>query len=229
MLPEPLAGSTSNSRFGRDVEVNSMNLSPKQQVEMLKKEQKEMENTQRETAESIVTSLDHVADTLLALQPANVEYQTSFKTERVAVAVVRSPANEDIQVHAGGIVANIPGRESKTQTTDVLDLKMSVFQKNPYSWAESTGGQNISSPVAFVTMTENKAESITEKRRLNLDFPFLPAQPRGQPNDPTPLNGATKQPGVVEGNSKVSNGENMTHHAFVVPEDNVVPVVHLTC
>ncbi|XP_078576830.1 uncharacterized protein LOC144862319 [Branchiostoma floridae x Branchiostoma japonicum] len=227
MLPETPVKSTTDSLSGSDVDINNMELSPKQQVERLKKKNKEKENAQRETAESIVTSLDKVADTLLALQPANVAYRTTFNTERVAVAVVRSPANEDIQVHSGQIVANIPGREMKTQTNDVLDFKMSVFQKNPYSWAASTGGQNISSPVAFVTMKENDPGSRTEKRRLNMDFPFVPAQSRGQPPDPTPLDRATKQPGAVEGNSKVYNGENMTYYTFTVPEGNVVPVVHL--
>ncbi|XP_066270024.1 polycystin-1-like protein 2 [Branchiostoma lanceolatum] len=228
MLPEPETpiGSTSDTLFGSDVDIDNVDLSPKQQVKMLKEKQKEKEDAQRETAQSIVASLDHVGDTLLALQPPNVKYRTSFKTASVAVAVVRSPASEDIQLDSDQIVAIIPGRPKETQTNDMLDVQMSVFHKNPYSWAESTGGQNISSPVAFLTVKSNEPKNLFEKQRLNLNIPFVSSPPRErEPTGTPPLDGVTEQPNDVEGDVRVSNGKNMTYHAFAVPEDNVVPVV----
>ncbi|XP_066296162.1 polycystin-1-like protein 2 [Branchiostoma lanceolatum] len=228
MLPEPETplGSTSDPLFGSDVDIENVDLSPKQQVKMLKEKQKEKEDAQRETAQSIVASLDHVGHTLLALQPPNVKYRTSFKTASVAVAVVRSPASEDIQLDSDQIVANIPGRAKETQTNDILDVQISVFDKNPYSWAESTGGQNISSPVAFLTVKSNEQENLGEKQRLNLNIPFISSQPREQPTNPPPLEGATENPNGMIDAVRVSNGDNMTHHAFAVPEHSV-PVVRM--
>ncbi|KAI8494522.1 hypothetical protein Bbelb_277480, partial [Branchiostoma belcheri] len=124
MLPEPETpiGSTADNLFGSYIDINNADLSPKQQLKILKDKQKEKENAQQETAQSIVASLDKVADTLLALQPVNVEYQTSFRTKDVAVSVVRSSSKKDIQLDSDHIVVDIPGRE--TQSNDMLDVKV---------------------------------------------------------------------------------------------------------
>ncbi|KAI8514012.1 hypothetical protein Bbelb_083360, partial [Branchiostoma belcheri] len=181
MLPEPETpiGSTADNLFGSYIDINNADLSPKQQLKILKDKQKEK--------------------TML------------------------SSSKKDIQLDSDHIVVDIPGRE--TQTTDMLDVKMSVFNKNPYSWAESTGGQNISSPVVFFTMKTNEPGSLSVNKRVNLNLPFLPSQPRGHPTAPPPLDGAIKQPNAAKVDA--SNGKNMTYHAFTVPKDNSVPVVRL--
>ncbi|KAI8494521.1 hypothetical protein Bbelb_277470 [Branchiostoma belcheri] len=74
-------------------------------------------------------------------------------------------------------------------------------------------------------MKTNEPGSLSENQRVNLNLPFLPSQPREQPTAPPPLDGAIKQPNAAK--VDVSNGKNMTYHAFTVPEDNFVPVVRL--
>ncbi|XP_019627160.1 PREDICTED: fibronectin-like [Branchiostoma belcheri] len=102
------------------IDTSATDLSPRQQLKVLKEKEKEK---QREASQIIVASLDQVADTLLALQPEDVKYQSSFKTENVAVDVARSPSDKDLHIGSGDIVANIPPT-NLTNAHDMMDIKL---------------------------------------------------------------------------------------------------------
>ena len=70
-----------------------------------------------------MASLDTVAETLLAMQPDDVEYRSGFKTESIAVDVARISSDKDIHLDSGDIVANIPATTG-SKTNDMLDVKV---------------------------------------------------------------------------------------------------------
>ncbi|CAH1250665.1 PKD2L1 [Branchiostoma lanceolatum] len=203
------------------IDTSAIDLSRKQQLKMLKEKEKEKGHMQRKTSQSIVASLDQVADTLLALQPVDVEYHSSFKTESVAVNVARFSSDEELILDSGDIVATIPPTPG-SKTRDMLDVKMSVFKKNPYSWSKSTGGQNISS-VTFLTINSKGSGNESKEQEVKLDMPFVPSQERGQSTG-RPSQVTTERPSTTEDGT---NGTTMEYHAFNVQYDNVIPVVRM--
>ncbi|XP_078658360.1 uncharacterized protein LOC144903817 [Branchiostoma floridae x Branchiostoma belcheri] len=243
-LPEqqpPIVTTASSNILESDlIDVNSADLSPKQQLKMLKEKQKEKEDMQKRAALNIVKSLDSVADTLLALQPGNAEYQTTFGTENVGVTLSRSPSNRDLHLSNGPITATIPSTGSGSQTNSMLDLKMLSFKKNPYSWKQSTGGQNISSPVTVLSMEtrgfgkgqkqgrQRGPRSLKEEKQVNLDIPFVPLQERELTTDAPHV--TTHKPGERSAESSIDrgNGTTMTYHRFSIPVGNVIPVLHMS-
>ncbi|KAI8499818.1 hypothetical protein Bbelb_221350 [Branchiostoma belcheri] len=244
MLPEqqpPIETAGSSNILESDlIDVNSADLSPKQQLKMLKDKQKEEEDMQKRAALNIVKSLDSVAGTLLALQPADVEYQETLGTGNVGVTVSRSPSNKDLHLGNGHTTATIPRTSSGSKTNDMLDLKMLSFKKNPYSWKQSTGGQNISSPVTVLSMysresgtgpkpnRQGEPGSFKEERQVNLDIPFEPVQERVLTTDAPHM--TTHKPGEKSPESSVNGGNSttMTYHRFSIPDGNVIPVLHMS-
>ncbi|XP_078689492.1 polycystin-1-like protein 2 [Branchiostoma floridae x Branchiostoma belcheri] len=204
------------------IDTSSTDLSPRQQLKMLKEKEKEKEDTQRKTSQSIVASLDQVADTLLALQPDNVEYQSSFQTETVAVDVARLPSDKELLLGSGDILATIPPT-SGAKAHEMWDVKMSVFKKNPYSWSESTGGQNISSSVIFLTIDSKNSETLNKSKEVNLVMPFEGHKWHKRERRQTPEE-TTERPRT---GGKNTNGTTMAYHAFNVPADNVIPVIRM--
>ncbi|XP_078674742.1 uncharacterized protein LOC144912878 [Branchiostoma floridae x Branchiostoma belcheri] len=244
MLPEqqPPIETTDNSNILESdlIDVNSADLSPKQQLKMLKDKQKEKEDMQKRAALNIVKSLDSVAGTLLALQPADAEYQATLGTGNVGVTLSRSPSNKDLHLGNGHTTATIPRTSSGSQTNDMLDLKMLSFKKNPYSWKQSTGGQNISSPVTVLSMysresgtgqkpnRQGEPGSFKEDKQVNLNIPFEPLQERGLTTDAPHM--TTHKPGEKSPESSVNGGNRttMTYHRFSIPDGNVIPVLHMS-
>ncbi|KAI8480406.1 hypothetical protein Bbelb_418640, partial [Branchiostoma belcheri] len=153
------------------IDTSATDLSPRQQLKVLKEKQKEKEDMQREASQIIVASLDQVADTLLALQPQD----------------------------------------------------MSVFKKNPYSWSKSTGGQNISSSVAFLTIDSKNSGTFTKNKKVKLDMPFVPSHEKQEPASRS-SHVTTESPSTAKENT---NGTTMVYHAFNVPADNVIPVIRM--
>ncbi|XP_078664157.1 uncharacterized protein LOC144907228 [Branchiostoma floridae x Branchiostoma belcheri] len=204
------------------IDTSATDISPRQQLKVLKEKEKEKEDMQREASQTIVASLDQVADTLLALQPEDVKYQSSFKTENVAVDVARSPSDKDLHIGSGDIVANIPPT-NLTNAHDMMDIKMSVFRKNPYSWSKSTGGQNISSSVGFLTIDSKNSGTFTKNKKVKLDMPFVPSHEKQEPASRS-SHVTTESPSTAKENT---NGTTMTYHAFNVPADNVIPVIRM--
>ncbi|CAH1249970.1 PKD2L1 [Branchiostoma lanceolatum] len=190
------------------IDTSSTDLSPKQQLKMLKEKEKEKENK--------------VAETLLALQPEDVEYHSSFKTENLAVNVARSSSDEELILDSGDIVATIPPTPG-SKTHDMRDVKTVLFKKNPYSWSESTGGQNMSSSVTFLTIKSKNSGSESKGQEVKLDIPFVPSEERGQPTG-RPSQVTTERPSTADDNT---NGTTMAYHAFNVQYDNVIPVVRM--
>ncbi|CAH1253798.1 PKD2L1 [Branchiostoma lanceolatum] len=241
-LPEqqPPIASSSDNLFESDlIDTNSADLSPKQQLKMLKDKQKEKEDMQRRAALNILESLKGVAGTLLALQPGDAEYQATFGTEEVGITVSRSPSNKTLRLGNGRTNVTISQTSNGTQTNSMLDLKMLAFKKNPYSWKQSTGGQNISSPVTILSMNTRESEkgpkpqrrgaaSLSEERQVNLDIPFVPSQEGGQTADTSHV--TTREPRTTDPESSINgtNGTTMTYHRFSVPKGNVIPVLHMT-
>ncbi|XP_078692961.1 polycystin-1-like protein 2 [Branchiostoma floridae x Branchiostoma belcheri] len=225
MLPEPETQTVnySDNLFESDViDMSDPDVSPKQQLKMLKEKQEEKQSMQQKASQSIVASLDQVADTLLALQPEGGEYHSRFETKSVSVDVARSPSDKDLLLSSSDVVANILSTQTGTQTHRMQDVKVAVFKRNPYSWSESTGGQNISSSVTFLTVDSKEPGSHRKNREVELDMPFVPFQETVQPADRPHV--TTETPSTAEGNS---NGTAMVYHAFSVPQDNVIPVVHM--
>ncbi|KAI8506533.1 hypothetical protein Bbelb_159600 [Branchiostoma belcheri] len=225
MLPEPETQTVnySDNLFESDViDMSDPDVSPKQQLKMLKEKQEEKQSMQQKASQSIVASLDQVADTLLALQPEGGEYHSRFEAKSVCVNVARLPSDKDLLLNSCDVVANILSTQTGAQTHHMQDVKMVVFKKNPYSWSESTGGQNISSSVTFLTIDSKEPGSRRKNREVELDMPFAPFQETEQPLDRPHV--TTETPSTVEGNS---NGTAMVYHAFSVPHDNVIPVVHM--
>ncbi|CAH1250637.1 PKD1L3 [Branchiostoma lanceolatum] len=220
---ETQTDSNSDNVFESDlIDTSSTDLSPKQQLKMLKEKEREKEDMQRKASQSIVASLDQVAETLLALQPEDVEYHSSFKTENLAVNVARFSSDEELILDSGDIVATIPPTPG-SKTHDMRDVKTLLFKKNPYSWSESTGGQNISSSVTFLTIESKNSGSETKGQEVKLDMPFVPSEERGQPTG-RPSQVTTKRPSTEDDNT---NGTTMAYHAFNVQYDNVIPVVSM--
>ncbi|KAI8514744.1 hypothetical protein Bbelb_073350 [Branchiostoma belcheri] len=244
MLPEqqpPIETAGSSNILESDlIDVNSADLSPKQQLKMLKDKQKEKEDMQKRAAMNIVKSLDSVAGTLLALQPADAEYQATLGTGNVGVTLSRSPSNKDLQIGNGRTTATIPRTSSGSKTNDMLDLKMLSFKKNPYSWKQSTGGQNISSPVTVLSMHSRESEkepalnrqgeqgSPEEEKQVNLDVPFEPLQERGLTTDAPHMTTHKVMRKSPESSVNGGNRTTMTYHRFSIPDGNVIPVLHMT-
>ncbi|XP_066278838.1 polycystin-1-like protein 2 [Branchiostoma lanceolatum] len=225
MLPEQemqTASYSDNLSESDFIDTSSTDLSPKQQLKMLRDKQNEREDMQQKASQSIVASLDQVAETLLALQPEDVEYHSGFKTESVAVDVARFPSDEELHLDSGDIVANIPPTpESKTR--DMLDVKMSVFKKNPYSWSKATGGQNVTSSVAFLTINSKNSGNLSKEQEVKLDMAFVPSQESGELAF-RPSHVTTERPSKAEDNT---NGTTMAYHAFNVQHNNVIPVIRM--
>ncbi|XP_078659276.1 uncharacterized protein LOC144904302 isoform X2 [Branchiostoma floridae x Branchiostoma belcheri] len=225
MLPEgetPTTADVENLLQSNLVDLNSGNFSPKQQLRMMKDRQQEKEETQQQAAVNIVTSLDNIADTLLALQPEDTEYQATFTTRDVAVTVSRSMLNENLRLNSGQTAVTIVRTSNDNQTSNMLDVRMSVFEKNPYSWKQSTGGQNISSPVTFLSVKGSESKDL----QINLDFPLASDFSR---------HGRRKRRSPPHTNSKVlhkmassDNGTNMTYHVFNFPNDDTIPIIQMT-
>ncbi|CAH1259377.1 FN1 [Branchiostoma lanceolatum] len=190
------------------IDTSSTDLSPKQQLKMLQEKEREKE--------------DMVAETLLALQPEDVKYHSSFKTENLAVNVARFSSDEELILDSGDIVATIPPTPG-SKTHDMRDVKTLLFKKNPYSWSESTGGQNISSSVSFLTIESKNSGSERKGQEVKLDIPFVPSRERGQPTG-RPSQVTTERPSTADDNT---NGTTMAYHAFNVQYDNVIPVVRM--
>ncbi|XP_078660571.1 uncharacterized protein LOC144905067 isoform X1 [Branchiostoma floridae x Branchiostoma belcheri] len=244
MLPEqqpPIETTSSSNIFESDlIDVNSADLSPKQQLKLLKDKQKEKEDMQKRVVLNIVKSLDSVASTLLALQPGDAEYQATFGTGNVGVTLSRSPSNRDLHINNGRTTVTIPRTSSGSQTNSMLDLKMLSFKKNPYSWRQSTGGQNISSPVTVLSMDTRESgkglkrkrrgepRSLKEEKQVNLDIPFEPLQERELTTNTPHV--TTRTPGEKSPKSRIdgTNGTMMTYHRFSVPDGNVIPVLHMS-
>ncbi|KAI8507073.1 hypothetical protein Bbelb_155120 [Branchiostoma belcheri] len=110
-------------------------------------------------------------------------------------------------------------KEKKKEKEDM----MLVFRKNPYSWRKSTGGQNISSSVAFLTIDAKNTGNLIKTRKIKLDMPFVPSYDKLQPGSRS-SHVTTESPNTAEENT---NGTTMVYHAFNVPADNVIPVVRM--
>ena len=73
----------------------------------------------------MVESLDQVADTLLMLQPENVEYEARFETEDISLVVVKPISSENVQIESGNIVVHIPTMTSAERTQNIMGVKVS--------------------------------------------------------------------------------------------------------
>ncbi|CAH1266463.1 PKD1L3 [Branchiostoma lanceolatum] len=211
MLPEQetqTAGYSDNLFESDLIDTSSTDLSPKQQLKMFREKQNERE--------------DMVAETLLTLQPEDVEYHSSFKTESVAVNMARSPSDKDLLLDSGDIVANIPPTPGP-KTRNMVDVRMSVFKKNPYSWSKATGGQNITSSVALLTINPKTSGDLSKELKVKLDMAFVPSK-ESRHSAGRPSHVTTERPSRAEENT---NGTTMAYHAFNVQYDNVIPVIRM--
>ncbi|KAI8507049.1 hypothetical protein Bbelb_154880, partial [Branchiostoma belcheri] len=126
------------------IDTSATDLSPRQQLKVLKEKEKEKEDMQQEASQSIVSSLRQIADTLLALLPDEVEYKSSFRTESVALDVARFPSDKDLHIGSGDIVAYIPPT-NRSNAQDMLGIKPDsrsshVTTESPNTAEENTNG-----------------------------------------------------------------------------------------
>ncbi|CAH1249640.1 PKD1L3 [Branchiostoma lanceolatum] len=225
MAPEqepPIPSHVDNLFESNLVDIRATDLSPKQQLKKLREEQKEREDTQQLVALSLVASLDQAADTLLTLKPENVEYEASFEIGEVSLVIAKPLSSGNLKLESGNIAVNIPETTSAEETPSLWDVKVAVFQKNPLSWSDSTGGQNISSPVVVLRLNEKNPDINGTTPRVTLDFRRVQSYRTGQPTTPQP-HITTETPRVTKG-----NGTALTYHAFSVPSDDVISVVTMT-
>ncbi|XP_078660082.1 uncharacterized protein LOC144904814 [Branchiostoma floridae x Branchiostoma belcheri] len=224
MLPEgetPITADIKSLLQSNLVDLNSGDFSPKQQLKMLKDRQREKEDMQQRAALNIVTSLDNIADTLLALQPEDTEYQATFTTRDVAVTVSRSMSSENLRLNSGQTAVTIVRTSNDSWTSNMLDVRMSVFEKNPYSWKQSTGGQNISSPVMLLSVKGSESKDL----QINLDFPLASDSSRhGRRKRRAPHTNSK----VLHKMASSANGTNMTYHVFHFPNDDTIPIIQMT-
>ncbi|XP_078621269.1 uncharacterized protein LOC144887744 [Branchiostoma floridae x Branchiostoma japonicum] len=223
MVPEeamvPIPSHVDNLFENDLIDILATDNSPKQQLKMLRDEQKEREDTEQLVALSMVESLDQVADTLLMLQPENAEDEARFETEDISLVVAKPISSENVQIESGNIVVHIPAMTSAERTQNILGVKMAVFKKNPYSWSDLTGGKNISSAVVVLTMNVRGHQ---KNQRVNPDFPLVHSKTTAQPTTAQP-HVTTKTSPTIKGNGTV-----MTYHAFHVPDDDVIPIVTMS-
>ncbi|KAI8485745.1 hypothetical protein Bbelb_365790 [Branchiostoma belcheri] len=150
MLPKQktqTASDSDNTVENDLIDTSATDLSPRQQLMVLKEKKKEKEDMQGEASQSIVASLGQVADTLLALLPEEVEYQSSFRTGNVALDVARFPSDKDLHIGSGDIVAYFTPI-NRTNAQDMLDIKPGsrsshVTTESPNTAEENTNGTTM--------------------------------------------------------------------------------------
>ncbi|XP_078664160.1 uncharacterized protein LOC144907233 [Branchiostoma floridae x Branchiostoma belcheri] len=219
---------TSSPLFEMDViDVNSVDLSPKQQLKKKKDQQWKSEQQLRNAGLSLMGSIERIADSLLNILSVNEDYVKTFENDDVTVQVARSIKKDIVKLQVGQ--EQVLASPAHCTLDGVTDAKMTIMKKNLFSWNASTFGENVTTPVTTFSWGPGRLDSCSIQLNISNPVAFgVIEEPMRQKRDlrKRGLVGTQSALGDIAGrqNSNVT----MAHHAFDVPADSVVVVMQLS-
>ncbi|XP_019620839.1 PREDICTED: uncharacterized protein LOC109467334 [Branchiostoma belcheri] len=206
------------------IDINSPDISPKQQLKTIKDKQFNFELQLRKNGLSLVEAIDRTGNALLAILPDANNYYTVFEEDNVVVVVARITTGNNVVFREGGvnISASITGCSVNTST----DATMVMVERNLFSWNTSTFGQNVTTPIIIISLGDPHIDNCS--MQVDLETPIaleLTEQPRRTRR-------ALQEGGFGGTHLTVSGARtgNMTmaHYAFDVAAATVVVVMQLS-
>ncbi|XP_078672397.1 uncharacterized protein LOC144911822 [Branchiostoma floridae x Branchiostoma belcheri] len=210
------------------IDVNSVDMSPKQQLKNFKDQQWTSAQQLRNSGLSLMESVERIADGLLAMLPDTEDYAKTFENDDVIVHVAKSTRRDIMELQVG------PHMVSASPTHCALDggtdAKMTIMKRNLFSWNASTFGENVTTPVTMFSWGSPQFDSCSMQLNLSnqITLGIIGEPPKRQKRD-------LRKRGLVGTQSAlrdIAGGRNgnatMAHHAFDVPTDNAVVVMQLS-
>eukprot|EP00058_Branchiostoma_floridae_P021004 XP_002606494.1 hypothetical protein BRAFLDRAFT_91924 [Branchiostoma floridae] len=209
------------------IDIDSIDVSPKQQLKNVKDAQLKFHLQLRKAGLSLTNAIGIAADALLAILPDHEDYNTAFKSDSVTVVVARFTSGKTVIVR-GGLV-NVSSSFASCSLNGSIDATMVVMDRNLFSWNGSTFGQNVTTPVISFLLGHQGLDNCTLELDLSIPIVF----------------GSTERPkryrrdldGVGFGGTQLSDGGTnigwgkdmaMAYHAYDVPAATTVVVMHLS-
>ncbi|XP_035662471.1 uncharacterized protein LOC118406516 [Branchiostoma floridae] len=209
------------------IDVNSVNISPKQQLKNIKHQQWKYDQQLRNAGLSLGQTMERTANSLLDILPDTKDYMKAFEKDDVTVAVARS-TRKDIILQSRQV--NVSAFPTHCNIEGGTDAKMIVMKKNLFSWNASTFGENVTTPVTMFSWGSQRFDHNCSVQ-LNLSHPIAIENiedPRRQKRDlqERGLVGAQfALGGIVVGQN---SNETMVLYAFDVPAVTAVVVMQLS-
>ncbi|KAI8507036.1 hypothetical protein Bbelb_154750, partial [Branchiostoma belcheri] len=216
---------TSVDLFQMDViDINSPDISPKQQLKTIKDKQFNFELQLRKNGLSLVEASDRTGNALLAILPDANNYYTVFEEDNVVVVVARVTTGKNVVFREGDV--NVSASVTDCSVNTSTDATMVMVERNLFSWNTSTFGQNVTTPIIIISLGDRHIDNCS--MQVDLETPIaleLTEQPRRKRR--------ALQEGGFGGTQLTVSGArtgNMTmaHHAFDVPASTVVVVMQLS-
>ncbi|XP_078699954.1 polycystin-1-like protein 2 [Branchiostoma floridae x Branchiostoma belcheri] len=209
------------------IDVNSVDVSPKQQLKNIKDQHRTSEQKFRKTALSLVDTIERTADSLLAMLPDTEDYVKTFENDDVIVTVVRSTKNQTVTLQGGQV--SVSASLTHCASHGGIDAKMTLMEKNLFAWNASTFGKNITTPVTKFSFRHRRPDGCSMQMNLSNPISFESTeQSRRQKRD-------LRERGFVGthsalGDISVEQNGNVTMalHAFDIPADSAVVVMQLS-
>ncbi|XP_078664126.1 uncharacterized protein LOC144907197 [Branchiostoma floridae x Branchiostoma belcheri] len=205
------------------IDINSPDVSPKQQLKNIKDKQSKFQLQLRKAALSLTESIDRVGDALLAILPNGKSYYSAFKADNVIEVVSRFTSN-NVVFREGEV--NITASVTDCSVNDSTDASIIIMERNLFSWNASTIGQNVTTPIIILSLGDPHIDNCS--MQVDLETPIaleLTEQPRRKRR-------ALQERGFGGTQLTVSGVRtgNMTmeHYAFDVPASTVVVVMQLS-
>ncbi|XP_019614494.1 PREDICTED: uncharacterized protein LOC109462395 [Branchiostoma belcheri] len=210
------------------IDVNSVDMSPKQQLKNFKDQQWASAQQLRNSGLSLVETVERIADDLLAMLPDIEDYAKTFENDDVIVHVAKSTKRDIMELQVG--TNKVSASPTDCALDGGTDAKMTVMKRNLFSWNASTFGENVTTPVTMFSWGPHLFDSCSMQLNLTnqITLGIIGEPPKRQKRD-------LRKRGLVGTQSAlrdIAGGRNsnatMAHHAFDVPTDNVVVVMQLS-
>ncbi|XP_078582462.1 polycystin-1-like protein 2 [Branchiostoma floridae x Branchiostoma japonicum] len=220
---------TSAPLFEMDfIDVNSVDVSPKQQLKNMRDQQWKSDRQLRNAGLSLMETMERAADSLLAILPDTEDYVRTFENDDVIVTVARSAKKDGVTLQGGQV--NVSASLTHCASDGVTDAKMIVMQRNLFSWNSSTLGKNVTTPVTMFSWgPRHFGHNCTVQINISKPLAFRSTeQPRRQKREVQEHD----SDGTKFALGDVAVGQNrsvtMVLHAFDVPTDAVIVVMQLS-
>ncbi|XP_019633411.1 PREDICTED: uncharacterized protein LOC109476834 [Branchiostoma belcheri] len=211
------------------IDVNSVDVSPKQQLKNIKDKQRQSDHQLRNAGLSLLNNMERTADSLLSILPDTEDYVKAFENDDVDVnmTVARSTKNDTVALQCGQVF--VSATITHCALDGVTDSKMIVMKSNLFSWNVSTFGQNVSTPLTMFSWGPRHFDNCSTKLNLSKPISFASIErPRRHKRDIQERGSVGTQSAMGD----VAGGQNssvtMALHAFDVPADSVVVVMQLS-
>ncbi|XP_019616827.1 PREDICTED: uncharacterized protein LOC109464315 [Branchiostoma belcheri] len=224
---------TSEGLFKMDViDVDSVDISPKQQLKDMKNKQTEFQLQFRNAGLCMTEAMDRAVNSLLAMLPYLEDYVAAFEDDNAIVVITRSTTN--MHINSNNVIlrygqVNVSASVTNCSFDGSLDATMVVMERNLFSWNSSTFGQNVTTPIVIFSLGDQH----TDNCGLNLDLSMPVAL--GLTEQPRRRRRALLEDGFVA-TQFTSHGADglrirnltMAYHAFDVPDAAAVVVMQLS-